>query len=62
MEVSSENCKSAKPNKGPPMEDFPWPHFVSLAMHNLIAHWELHPVAPKVLQKETYPKVAKVKY
>jgi len=44
------------------MEDFPWPHFVSLAMHNLISHWELHPVAPKVVQKETYPKVAKVKY
>lgn len=46
---------SAKP-KGPPQEDFPWPHFASLAMHNLIAHWELQPVA-KVMQEETKVKV-----
>lgn len=49
---------SVKP-KGPPQEDFPWPHFASLAMHNLIAHWELQPV--KVAQEEasikTPPKV-----
>lgn len=44
--------------KGPPQEDFPWPHFASLAMHNLITHWELQPVA-KVMQEETKvaPKV-----
>lgn len=40
--------------KGPPQEDFPWPHFASLAMHNLIAHWELQPV--KVAQEEAIIK------
>ena len=43
-----ESVTSSKP-KGPPQEDFPWPHFASLAMHNLIAHWELQSVL-KVIQ------------
>jgi len=60
MEAISENGTSAKSNKGPPMEDFPWQHFVSLAMHNLICHWDLQPVTTKVVQKETHPKVVKV--
>jgi len=59
MEVGSEeNGTSAKPYRGPPMEDFPWPQFVSLAMHNLISHWDLQPVTTKVVQKK--PKAAKV--
>jgi len=51
----SKNDSSMKP-KGPPQEDFPWPHFASLAMHNLIAHWDLQPVA-KVVQEEQVSKV-----
>lgn len=58
VEVNSENGTSVKPYKGPPMEDFPWPQFVSLAMHNLISHWDLQPATTKVLKKK--PKVAKV--
>lgn len=50
-----ENGTSVK-SKGPPQEDFPWPHFASLAMHNLIAHWELQPAA-KVAQEETNTKI-----
>lgn len=53
---NNEHNTPEKP-KGPPQEDFPWPHFASLAMHNLIAHWELQPVA-KVIQEETKVKVA----
>lgn len=39
----AENAIVPKP-KGPPQEDFPWPHFASLAMHNLINQWELKSV------------------
>jgi len=40
-------------HKGPPQEDFPWPHFASLAMHNLIHQWELQPVSKSInLQEE----------
>lgn len=57
--MGEENTNSVKP-KGPPQEDFPWPHFASLAMHNLISHWDLQP-APKVLHEVksgiTPPKV-----
>lgn len=52
----SENGSSVK-SKGPPQEDFPWPHFASLAMHNLIAHWDLQPVS-KSIQEEPSNKVA----
>jgi len=51
----TKNDSFIKP-KGPPQEDFPWPHFASLAMHNLIAHWDLQPVA-KVIQEEQVSKV-----
>ncbi|XP_060855584.1 uncharacterized protein LOC132933289 [Metopolophium dirhodum] len=27
----------------PPQEDFPWPHFASIAMHKLINQWKLQP-------------------
>lgn len=58
---TSGSTTSVKP-KGPPQEDFPWQHFASLAMHNLIAHWELQPIS-KVLQEEANvkmtPKVSK---
>lgn len=27
----------------PPQEDFPWPHFASIAMHKLINQWNLQP-------------------
>ncbi|XP_050533424.1 uncharacterized protein LOC126901169 isoform X2 [Daktulosphaira vitifoliae] len=37
-EKSDENGTKTQ---GPLLEDFPWPHFASLAMHNLIAHWDL---------------------
>lgn len=50
-----DNGTSVKP-KGPPQEDFPWPHFASLAMHNLINHWELQPIS-KVIPDETSIKV-----
>lgn len=53
-----ESVTSVKP-KGPPQEDFPWPHFASLAMHNLIAHWELQPVS-KVIQEEIVKTTSKV--
>ncbi|XP_015380288.1 PREDICTED: uncharacterized protein LOC107174011 isoform X2 [Diuraphis noxia] len=47
-----ENGIVSKP-KGPPQEDFPWPHFASLAMHNLIHQWELQPVSKAInLQEE----------
>ncbi|XP_025406213.1 double-stranded RNA-specific editase 1 isoform X2 [Sipha flava] len=60
--IEDESVTSSKP-KGPPQEDFPWPHFASLAMHNLIAHWELQPVT-KVMPEETVktpPKVGGMK-
>lgn len=47
----SENGTTSK-SKGPPQEDFPWPHFASLAMHNLMNHWELQPTT-KVVSEET---------
>lgn len=34
------------------MEDFPWPHFASLAMHNLINLWELQPAVSRVISEE----------
>lgn len=55
----SENGTTVKP-KGPPQEDFPWPHFASLAMHNLINHWELQPItkaAPDETSVKATPKV-----
>jgi len=39
MEVG-ENGSISK-SKEPPQEDFLWPHFASLDMHNLINQWEL---------------------
>ncbi|XP_025191758.1 uncharacterized protein LOC112592009 [Melanaphis sacchari] len=57
MEVG-ENSSVSKP-KGPPQEDFPWPHFASLAMHNLINQWELQPVVTKANYVHEEPNVIK---
>jgi dsRNA-specific ribonuclease len=56
--VEDECVTSSKP-KGPSEEDFPWPHFGSLAMHNLITQWELQPVS-KVIPEETVRPLPKV--
>ncbi|XP_022172564.1 uncharacterized protein LOC111035307 isoform X2 [Myzus persicae] len=53
-----ENGIVSKP-KGPPQEDFPWPHFASLAMHNLIHQWELQPVSKAINLQEELPNVIK---
>ncbi|XP_008187398.1 uncharacterized protein LOC100169140 isoform X2 [Acyrthosiphon pisum] len=53
-----ENGTVPKP-KGPPQEDFPWPHFASLAMHNLIHQWELQPVSKAINLQEEQPNVLK---
>jgi len=57
MEIG-ENGSVSKP-KGPPQEDFPWPHFASLAMHNLINQWELQPVVTKANYVQEEPNVIK---
>ncbi|CAI6354671.1 unnamed protein product [Macrosiphum euphorbiae] len=45
------------PNPKVPQEDFPWLHFASLAMHNLIHCWKLQPV-PKIINlQEEQPKL-----
>ncbi|XP_060857475.1 uncharacterized protein LOC132935047 [Metopolophium dirhodum] len=49
-----QNGTVPKP-KGPPQEDFPWPHFASLAMHNLIHYWELQPVSKVINLQEGQP-------
>ncbi|KAL5233817.1 hypothetical protein ACI65C_001227 [Semiaphis heraclei] len=46
--------------KGPPQEDFPWPHFASLAMHNLIHQWELQPVSKSINLQEEQLKAIKL--
>jgi len=43
MEVGKINTNNSN-SKGPPPDDFPWSHFASLAMHNLINHWEINHV------------------
>lgn len=55
MEMDDTENTTVKP-KGPPQEDFPWPHFASLAMHNLISHWDLQP-ASKTMQDVTSGKI-----
>jgi hypothetical protein len=57
MEIG-ENSSVSKP-KGPPQEDFPWSHFASLAMHNLINQWELQPVVTKDNYVQEEPNVIK---
>lgn len=52
----SETISSPTKPKGPPQEDFPWPHFASLAMHNLITQWELQPSSSKVTPEDTTVK------
>ncbi|KAL4089189.1 hypothetical protein QTP88_024251 [Uroleucon formosanum] len=61
MEIVMENGENGtvpKP-KGPPQEDFPWPHFASLAMHNLIHQWELQPVSKTINLQEEQPNFIK---
>jgi len=61
MEIVTEDGENGtvpKP-KGPPQEDFPWPHFASLAMHNLIHQWELQPVSKAINLQEEQPNVIK---
>jgi len=45
MEVG-ENGSISKA-KGLPQEDFPWRHFASLAMYNLINQWKLQPAVTR---------------
>ncbi|CAI6377496.1 unnamed protein product, partial [Macrosiphum euphorbiae] len=56
--VDGENGTVQKPN-GPPQEDFPWPHFASLAMHNLLHQWELQPVSKAINLQEEQPNAIK---
>ncbi|CAI6373224.1 unnamed protein product [Macrosiphum euphorbiae] len=56
--VDGENGTVRKPN-GPPQEDFPWPHFASLAMHNLIHQWKLQPVSKAINLQEEKPNAIK---
>jgi len=37
-----ENGSVSKPIR-PSQDDFPWPHYASLAMYNLLQQWELQP-------------------
>lgn len=54
----SENDGAPSKPKGPPQEDFPWPHFASLAMHNLINHWEILPTSKMIdVEAAVKPKV-----
>ncbi|CAH1726603.1 uncharacterized protein LOC114121455 [Aphis gossypii] len=47
VETEAGENGSVSKAKGPPQEDFPWPHFASLAMHNLINHWDLQPAVTR---------------
>jgi len=47
VETEAGENGSVSKAKGPPQEDFPWQHFASLAMHNLINQWELQPVVTR---------------
>jgi len=47
VETEAGESSSVSKAKGPPQEDFPWPHFASLAMHNLINQWELQPIVTR---------------
>lgn len=55
----SENDTTTKP-KGPPQEDFPWPHFASLAMHNLMNHWDLQPCSKSISEETSIKPPPKV--
>ncbi|XP_015376701.1 PREDICTED: uncharacterized protein LOC107170983 [Diuraphis noxia] len=37
-----------------PQEDFPWPHFASLAMHNLFLQWKLQPASKAINLQEQF--------
>lgn len=43
--------------KKPLPDNFPWPHFASLAMHNLMEKWEIQPVSEAINLQEEEPKV-----
>ena len=58
MTIDGENGTVRKPN-GPPQEDFPWPNFTSLAMHNLIHQWKLQPVSKAINLQEEQPNAIK---
>ncbi|XP_027851881.1 uncharacterized protein LOC114130973 [Aphis gossypii] len=46
-----ENGSVSKP-KGHPQEDFPWPNFAALAMHNLMNQWNIQPVESTVIKPQ----------
>jgi len=48
LEIEADT--SAK-SKGTPLDDFPWSHFASLAMHNLMNLWELQPISKDFPEK-----------
>ncbi|CAI6377387.1 unnamed protein product [Macrosiphum euphorbiae] len=52
--VDGENGTVRKPN-GPPQEDFPWPNFASLAIHQ----WKLQPVSKAINLQEEQPNAIK---
>lgn len=47
MEVNMEDgeISTVSKLKKPPQEEFPWPQFAALAMHNLITRWDIQPAS-----------------
>ncbi|KAF0742061.1 Uncharacterized protein FWK35_00023036 [Aphis craccivora] len=60
---SLENAASTSTSEGPPQEDFPWAHFASLAMHNLLNQWQLQPDFTKAnyLQEKSQSNVPAIR-
>ncbi|XP_022178131.1 uncharacterized protein LOC111039115 [Myzus persicae] len=54
---NGENGTAQKP-MGPPQEEFPWPHFASLAMYQLINHWKIQPAPKGINLQDERSKVA----
>ncbi|KAE9528551.1 hypothetical protein AGLY_012122 [Aphis glycines] len=59
VEMEVGEIDSVSKPKGHPQEDFPWPNFVSLAMHNLINQWNIQPVESTFIKSQ--PKTAAVR-
>ena len=41
----------------PPQDDFPWPHFVSMAIYNLLHHWGKEDISKPINLQEEKPNV-----
>lgn len=59
MEIDEEDGEvgTVSKTKKPLPDNFPWPHFASLAMHNLMEKWEIQPVSEAINLQEKEPKV-----